>query len=230
MALDSFKLNMTSFFMQTKGTTLATPTIEQEDPNNPGTTIEVLNIDAELAKVARKITDEYHLAMSTARQQSGGTFRPINPAFYSSAMEAAKEGIFLAILGVLNAMHKKGVKPSITLMLPIGAAIVAYWSTSLTPGSFLPVPAPVTPPFVTPVPGVIVTFPGNPRPIAKGFKDAFSKYDAEQDFTIALSRMLDDLTDGFQKHLDSISGIYSGMIPAGLFVVPAVLPWKGIKV
>jgi hypothetical protein len=229
MAFDTFKLNMTSFFLQTKGTTSAIPTIEQEDPNNPGTKIEVLNIDAELTKIARKIADEYHLTTITARQQSGGTFRSINVAVHSSTMEAAKEGIFLAILAVLKAMHKDGIKPSISLMLPIGLAVVSYWSTTLTPGSFLPTPPPLSPPVIAPVPGVLVNFPGNPRPIAKGFKDAFSKYDGEQDFDAALSKMLDDMINGFQNHLDTISGIYVGLVPAGLITIPVSSPWKGIK-
>lgn len=56
MSFEIFKTNMTSFFLNTKESDLPTPTIEQEDPNNLGETIEVLDIDAELTKIARKIT------------------------------------------------------------------------------------------------------------------------------------------------------------------------------
>lgn len=230
MSFEIFKTNMTSFFLNTKESDLPTPTIEQEDPNNLGETIEVLDIDAELTKIARKITEEYHLAIATALQQSGATARPINPALYNSGMNSAKELIFAAILAALMAMHKKGAKPSNVLMLPIGAAVIAYWSVALTPGSFLPVPMPTTPLYTAPSPGTLVLFPGNPRPIVKGFKNAFSKYDNERDFNTALSNMLDDMIKGFEDHLATISGIYIGLVPAGLVLIPTPVPWKGIKV
>jgi len=230
MSFEIFKTNMTSFFLNTKESDLPTPTIEQEDPNNLGETIEVLDIDAELTKIARKITDEYHLAMASAIQESGGTFRPINPAIYNAGMNSAKELIFAAILAVLITMHKKGAKPSTVLMLPIGAAVIAYWTVALSPGSFLPVPMPFAPPYTAPSPGTLVLFPGNPRPIVKGFKDAFSKYDNERDFNVALSNMLDDIIKGFKDHLATVSGIYVGLVPAGLVLVPTPTTWKGVKV
>lgn len=240
MGFEIFKANMTMFFQQKNGT--ASGVISPEDmplpdmitipdPENPEETIEVLDTDKELKKLARAITDEYHLAVGTAHQQSGGTSRLINPAIYNGPMNVAKEGIFLAVLASLKAMHsEKGPKPSIALMLPIGTAIVAYWSAALVPGSFLPIPMPLTPPYTSPAPGSIMLFPGNPRPIAKGFKDAFSKYDNERDFNIALSKMLDDIIKGFEDHLDSISGIYVGLVPVPPVVIPTALQWKGVKV
>lgn len=240
MAFSTFKTNMTLFFQQKNGTASGvippedmpvSDMIEIPDPQDPEKTIEVLDTDKELRKLARAITDEYHLAVGTAYQQKGGTSRPINPAIYNGPMKAAKEGIFLAILAVLKVMHSdKGPKPSTVLMLPIGAAVIAYWSTALVPGSFLPAPMPVTPPYTAPSPGSIVLFPGNPRPIAKGFKDAFSKYDNERDFNTALSKMLDDIIKGFEDHLASVSGIYVGLVPAGPAIIPTVTPWKGVKV
>lgn len=201
--------------------------IEIPDPQDPEKTIEVLDTDKELRKLARKITDEYHLAIGTSIQQ----VRPINPAIYNNAMNPAKEAIFLAILGVLKVMHSdKGPKPSIPLMLPIGAAVVAYWTAAMVPGAFSPLPMPLAPPYTTPTPGVLVLFPGNPKPIAKGFKDAFSKYDNERDFNIATSKMLDDIIKGFKDHLASISGIYVGLVPAGPVFIPTPISWKGITV
>jgi hypothetical protein len=240
MSFELFKTNMTLFFQEKNGT--ASGVIPPEDmpvsdmttvpdPENPEETIEVLDTDKELRKLARKIADEYHLTVGTAYQEKGGTFRPINPAIYNGPMKTAKEGIFLAILAVLKVMHSdKGPKPSTVLMLPIGAAVIAYWSTALVPGSFLPVPMPLTPPYSAPSPGSILLFPGNPRPIAKGFKDAFSKYDNERDFNTALSKMLDDIIKGFEDHLASVSGIYIGLVPAPPVVIPTVIPWKGVKV
>jgi hypothetical protein len=242
MAFSTFKTNMTLFFQQKNGTASAVGAIPPEDmplpdmiaipdPEDPEETIEVLDTDKELRKLARTITDEYHLAIGTAYQQKGGTSRLINPAIYNGPMNTAKEGIFLAILAVLKAMHSdKGPKPSTVLMLPIGAAVIAYWSMALVPSSFLPVPMPLTPPFTTPAPGSILLFPGNPRPIAKGFKDAFSKYDNERDFDEALSKMLDDIIKGFEDHLASVSGIYVGLVPAPPVIIPMVMPWKGVKV
>jgi hypothetical protein len=240
MSFELFKTNMTSFFQNKNGSASGvipaedmpvSDMIEIPDPQDPEKTIEVLDTDKELRKLARKITDEYHLAIAASIQQVGGTARPINPAIYNSAMNTAKEAIFLAILGVLKVMHSdKGPKPSVPLMLPIGAAVVAYWAAAMSPGAFLPVPMPLTPIYTAPAPGVLVLFPGNPRPIAKGFKDAFSKYDNERDFNEALSKMLDDIIKGFEDHLASVSGIYVGLVPVGITVVPIVTPWKGITV
>jgi len=237
MAFDSFKINMNLYFQGTNGTAsgvipaedMPSPLlIPEPDPNDPTQTVEVLDIDSEMKKTANKIAEEYHLAISTARQEHLGTIRPINPAVYNAAMETAKQGIATAILGVLKTMHSTGIKPSIPLMLPIGAAVVLYWSTTLTPGSFLPIPT--IPPITTPAPGTLVLFPGNPVPVARGFKNAFSKYDNEQDFNTALSKMLNDLVEGFQNHLETISGIYVGLVPAPPVLIPTVIPWKGITV
>lgn len=241
---NTFKTNMTLFFQTKNGT--ASGVISPEDMPEPfmvdivdedGNVIgQEFNggeegIESELKKLAKAIADEYHLAIGTAYQQKGGTSRLINPAVYNGPMLSAKQGIESAILGVLKAMHsEKGPKPSIVLMLPIAASIIAYWSTALSPGSFLPVPMPLTPLYTSPSPGTIVLFPGNPRPIAKGFKDAFSRHDNERDFNTALSKMLDDIIKGFEDHLASISGIYIGMVPAPPTIVPVVLPWKGVKV
>ena len=240
MSFELFKTNMTTFFKSKNGSASGvippedmpvSDMIEIPDPQDPEKTIEVLDTDKELRKLARKITDEYHLTISTAIQQSGGTIRPINPAIHNSALNTAKEAIFLAILGVLKVMHaERGPKPSIPLMLPIGAAVVAYWAAAMTPGTFLPVPMPLTPLYTSPAPGTLVLFPGNPKPVAKGFKDAFSKYDNERDFNTALSKMLDDIIKGFEDHLASVSGIYVGLVPVGITVVPIVTPWKGVKV
>lgn len=243
MSFELFKTNMTLFFQQKNGSAVVGPggdsLIPPEDmplsdmttipdPENPEETIEVLDTDKELRKLARKITDEYHLATAVARQTKLGTSRVINPAVHNGLMNTAKEGIFLAILAVLKTMHSdKGPKPSTILMLPIGLAVVAYWAVTLAPGSFSPLPA--IPTTATPAPGTIVLFPGSPRPIAKGFKDAFSKYDNERDFNTALSKMLDDIIAGFEEHLDSITGIYIGLQP-GIPPIPIVTPWKGVKV
>jgi len=233
MSFELFKTNMTTFFQNKNGSASGvipaedmpvSDMIEIPDPQDPEKTIEVLDTDKELRKLARKITDEYHLAIGTSIQQ----VRPINPTIYNEAMNTAKEAIFLAILGVLKIMHSdKGPKPSVPLMLPIGTAVVAYWTFAMAPGAFLPLPPVSVSP--TPAPGVIVLFPGNPKPIAKGFKDAFSKYDNERDFNIATSKMLDDIIKGFKDHLASISGIYVGL-STSVPPLPIITPWKGITV
>lgn len=243
MAFDTFKINMGLFFKVKNGS--ASGQISAEDMPAPFM-VDILDdagnivgqefdggesgVDFEMRKLARKITDEYHKSIATAYQQVGGTARPINPALYNGAMNAAKEGIFLAIFNVLKIMHSTGAKPSIAMMLPIGVAVVAYWTVALTPGSFLPVPMPLTPVYTSPAPGTLVIFPGNPRPIAKGFKDAFSKHDNEREFNTALVKMLNDLVEGFENHLASISGVYVGLVPVPPVVIPMVTPWKGIKV
>lgn len=233
MSFEIFKANMTLFFQGTNGSAsgVSSPADmpisamkEIPDPLDPTKTIKVLDTDIELAKTAKAIADEYHLAILSAFQGP----RKLNPATHSGPLNGLKNGIFLAILAALKVMHTTGAKPSTLLMMPIGAAVVAYWAGTMVPGSFSPLPAP--PVYTVYSPGVVVLFPGDPRPIVKGFKNAFSKYDGELDFNIALSKMLDDIIDGFKQHLNTVSGIYFGMAPAGVAVVPVVTPWKGITV
>ena len=179
--------------------------------------------DFELNKLAMKFAEEYHLAITSAREGN----RPIISGFHSATMQPLKLGIALAIKLALKRSQQKGDKPSMILMLPIGLAVVAYWTVAMVPSSFSPLPPPAG--FSSPLTGVLVLVPGNPRPIAKGFINAFSKYNEEKEYTVAVSKMLDDIIDGFKQHLDSVSGIYFG-ISSTTPPVPLVKPWKGITV
>lgn len=237
MSWDVFKANMTEFLKNRNAT--ASGVSSPEDMPAPFM-IDVLDAEGnvigqefdggeegqakELAEIAMKFADEYHLAILSAKQGP----RPIVSAFHSSTLEPLKGAIFTAIWLALRRMQGKGDKPSTILMVPIGAAVVAYWAATMVPGSIAAVPLP--PGYTSPSPGVQVLFPGNPRPIVKGFKDAFSKYDNEEDFNTAVSKMLDDIIKGFKDHLASVSGIYIGLVPAGPGVLPLVTPWKGITV
>ena len=85
MSFELFKTNMTLFFQQKNGSAVVGPggdsLIPPEDmplsdmttvpdPENPEQTIEVLDTDKELRKLARKITDEYHLATVAASSRT----------------------------------------------------------------------------------------------------------------------------------------------------------------
>ena len=179
--------------------------------------------DFELNKLAMKFAEEYHLAIVSAREGN----RPIISGFHSATMQPLKLGIALTIKLALKRSQQKGDKPSMLLMLPVGLAVVAYWAVAMVPGVFSPLPPPAG--FSSPIVGVTILFPGNPRPIAKGFIKAFSNYNEEKEYTVAVSKMLDDIIDGFKEHLDSISGIYFG-ISSSVPAVPLIKPWKGITV
>jgi len=236
MSWSIFKQNMTSFLTNERNpsaagiidaTDMPTPFMvdildtegnvigQEQDTGEAG-------VDKELRLLAMKIADEYHNAIASSFQ---GT-RQISSAGHS-ALYSLRLGIFTAIFLALKRSQAKGDKPSTLFMTPIGLAVVAYWTAAMVPITFkkLPVPAGIS----SPITGVQILFPGNPRPIIKGFKDAFSKYNEERDYNIAVSKMLDDIINGFEKHLDSITGVYFGLstsVPS----FPVIIPWKGIKV
>lgn len=237
MSWSVFKANMTDFLLNDTNATAAgnkspedmpapfmVPIFDEEgnqigEEFAPGDEGE----DFELNKLAMKFAEEYHKAIMSSRQQT----RPIISGFHTATMQPLKFGIALALKLALKRSQQKGDKPSMLLMLPVGLATVAYWAVAMVPGSYSPLPVPAG--IASPITGVIILFPGNPRPIAKGFVKAFSSYNEEKDYKVAVSKMLDDIINGFKQHLNSISGIYFGM-STSFPSVPIVKPWTGITV
>lgn len=190
--------------------------------NPPGTPEE------ELVNIAREITNLYHQVSISAMEGTTVTLkRPL--AAGVGLLEGAKPLIQAAIFTSLLTMQKTNIKPNMAIMSPIGAAVVAYWSTVMVPGSFNPFPAP--PQYAvlsSPTPGVLVLFPGNPISVTNGFKNAFTSnlnIDTQDE---AYQRMAQDIRNGLESHMNSISGIYVGLVP-GTPPFPLPTPWTGLK-
>jgi hypothetical protein len=186
--------------------------------------------DAELVKIATTITNEYHNIVISTKETIAGSRRGFTPIGIA-ALNGLKIGIQSAIFASLKTMQASNVKPNSAILSPIGAAVVAYWSGALVPGSINPIPMPVVPAYITPTPGSLIIFPGNPTPIIKGFKKAYSSnFDDSGNLSIedVVAKMAKDLRDGFEAHANSVSGIYVGLIPA-VIPIPMVTPWKGMK-
>ncbi len=174
---------------------------------------------ADLADLAKKIVDLYHIE---ATNSVDGFFRPIlaRPLF-----EPGKAAIESAIVSSLTLMFNANLKPSIMSLSPIGLATAAYWAPAIIPGTISL--SPPTPPTTIPLPGSFVVFPGNPMAVTNGFYKAFTSYNNEGDFEASLSKVAQDITDGFSAHMTSIAGLWIGATPA-YPIVPVPIPWVGM--
>lgn len=185
--------------------------------------------DVELIKIATTITNEYHSAVISAKENIGGVSRGFSPTG-KLALEGLKLGIQAAIFTSLKTMQLSKVKPNNAILAPIGAAVVAYWSGVMVPMSINTMPMPLTPLYVTPSPGSLIVFPGNPAPIVRGFKKAYSSnYDTSGNLSIddAFAKMANELRKGFEAHMNSVSGIYVGFTAVSPAPIPT--PWVGMK-
>jgi hypothetical protein len=193
----------------------------ESSEDSPGTPEE------EFVLIAREITDLYHQVSISVVEGTTATFkRPLTTGV--GFLEGAKPAIQAAIFSSLLTMQKTNIKPNMAIMSPIGAAVVAYWSTVMVPASFSSFP---TPPqyaaLSSPAPGVLVIFPGNPLPVTNGFKNAFTSnlnIDTQDE---AYQRMAKDIRDGFESHMLSITGTYIGLVP-GIPPFPLPTPWTGL--
>lgn len=213
----TFETNIKDAFLERAG--VGIDPAEMPEPISP---------DVDLLVIAGKIANEYH-KVAKASVQGTSTKRTILPT-RNAALLAASLGIQAAIFGALKVSQESGVKPNMALMMPIGAAVVAYWSVLLGPLSISPYPVP--PAFTalqSPTPGPIVLFPGLPLPVAKGFKNAFSGKDNINTMEEAVEEIARDIRQGFENHMKTVSGIYVGLIPGPAFPIPLVEPWKGMK-
>jgi len=171
----------------------------------------------ELTTLAEEITELYHNTAISAVES--GQRSILNKA----ALEPGKAAIQSAIVGSLSLMYNLNLKASIATLMPIGLATVAYWTPAISPGIINPAPPP--PPLV-PSPGSTLVFPGNPVLVAQGFKKAYTSYENETDFNVSLRKSAGDIRTGFENHMNSLAGLYTGTSPVP---APVVIPWNGLK-
>lgn len=190
-----------------------------EEPGTP---------EIELIKIAEDITNLYHQVSISAMEGSIVTLKRPLAASGALLLSGAMAGIQAAIFASLLTMQKTNIKPNMALMSPIGAAVAAYWATTMVPLSFSPYPTP--PLYValsTPAPGVLVLFPGNPISVTNGFKKAFTRNYNTKSVDQAYADMAKDIRNGLEKHMQTISGIYVGLVP-GIPPFPLPTPWTGL--
>ena len=217
MSWTKFENNLKQAFLDRAG--IGTDPDKRSEPSSP---------DIELLAIAAKIASEYH-EMAKTSIHGTTTKRPILP-IKQAALKAASVGIQAAIFAALKTSQASNIKPNLALMMPIGAAVVAYWSVLLGPLSINPYPVP--PAFTalqSPTPGPIVLFPGVPLPVANGFKKAFTGKDKFDTFEDAVDETVKDIRKGLEDHMNTVSGVYIGLIPGPLVPIPLVEPWKGMK-
>jgi len=171
----------------------------------------------DLTELAKDITDLYHNTAISAKETSQRNI------LVPTALEPGKIAIQSAIFASLNMMYNLNLKASVATLMPIGLAVSTYWVPAISPGIINPLPPQL--PAVTPSPGSIVTFTGNPVLVAQGFKKAYTSYDNETDFNVSLRKAAGDITKGFKDHMSSMAGQYIGTTPVP---APVVIPWVGL--
>ena len=187
--------------------------------------------DVEFVQIAKEITNAYHNVVISSKETVVGVNRGFS-TLGKTALTALKPGIQAAIFSSLKLMQASNIKPNTAILFPIGAAVISYWSGALVPLSISPLPMPVAPPYITPTPGSLLLFPGVPIPVVDGFKKAYSSnFNDSGDLTSedAFALMAKDIRDGFEAHMNSVTGIYVGLIPAAPIPIPMVTPWSGMR-
>lgn len=189
-----------------------------------------LNVDVELLKISKIITDEYHSTVIELTEATGGTNRGFSTVGVAK-LEVSKSLVEASIFGALKLMQLTRSKPNTAILSPIGAGVFAYWSSVLIPGSISAFPLPLAQGYSGPLIGSQITFPGNVLPVVQGFKNAFSNFDdsGNQSLEQTCEKMAKDLRNGFEAHAQSVTGIYSGVIP-NVVPTPLIVQWVGMNV
>jgi hypothetical protein len=110
--------------------------------------------------------------------------------------------------------------PPSSVWLPAASAVIAYW----TGAQFSPMPPP---------PGGLlginntVLFPGIPNTLAEDLGTAFKAGQPAQSAQEGAVLVASALSSAFQKHLLTISGLWTGTAP-GLPPIPFAFPWIGL--
>lgn len=191
-----------------------------------GTDEEPSSIPADFLDLSNLIADLYY-QVSISAVQGAIVPRALSP-IATNMFLLLKPGLAGAIFMSLNTMFAANIRPSSVLMTPIGGATVAFWAAAMVPGSIYPLPPP--PPYAVlniPLPGSLLLFPGTPTPVINGFQQAFTNNSTSTDASHAI--MAREIRNGFEGHMDSLAGIYIGMIPVGLIPTPIPTPWIGME-
>ena len=190
-----------------------------------GTDEEPVVIPGDFLDLSNLIADLYY-QVSISAVEGTVTTRALRP-IATNMFLLLKPGLAAAIFMSLNSMYAANIRPSTVLMAPIGGATVALWATAMIPGSIYPLPPPpLYAALRIPLPGSLLLFPGIPTPVSNGFKNAFTNNSTSTNASHAI--MAQEIRDGFEGHMDSLAGIYIGMVPVGGFPTPIPTPWIGL--
>jgi|TARA_R110001599_G_scaffold206316_1_gene403642 hypothetical protein len=166
------------------------------------------------APTAKKIADEYELAITTAG------IIPYNNLVASGWVKATMESGWKASFAQVFNQAKvppEGIDIGVPGWLPAATATVNAWAAV----QYQPVPP--HPPTIAPAPGVTQLDPGLGAipALASTINDAFHSNQCSLIATILVS--------GFTQHLTMISGLYTGLVPTPAGPVPTPVPWMGVS-
>mgnify|MGYP003641546912 FL=1 len=167
------------------------------------------------APTAKKITDEYELAiLSAAIVVSQG---PLLSGWQKSTMEDGWKTSFKLAFDSAG-IPPEGIDPQVTNWIPAATGTVNAWMGA----QFNPMPPHI--PAAAPVPGSnpTVNNPGTAgmMALASTINDAFH---SNQCGAIA-----GILVGGFIQHLTLVGGIYNGLVPAVPSPIPTPIPFTGV--
>jgi hypothetical protein len=109
------------------------------------------------------------------------------------------------------------------IFTPVAAAICGEWSKEIF------TPATVPPGYVTPTVGYVVLVPGVPTNLAKDLAKAFFIAQPELNKDTAFNVFITALILAYTKHLLTISGLFTGLIPAAPSPIPGPpFPWIAV--
>ena len=161
---------------------------------------------ADIGAAASTIAQYYHSAVASAMITtiSGATGVGLAPSPIESGFKSSFQ----------TALDGKGNKISANTWMSAANGVVTYW----TGKSFLP--AAIPPGMVTTTSNTVV-MPGVAASLASQINNAFQESEADQ--TVRL------LKSAFTGHLQTVSGIWNGLMPGPTGPVPAPpFPWTGI--
>ena len=154
---------------------------------------------------AKKIADEYELAIKTAG------IIPYGNLLSSGWVKATMQQFQAA------GAPPEGIDIGVPVWIAAATGTVNAWAAA----QYQPVPP--HPPTVAPAPGVTQLDPGlGAIPgLASSINDAFHSNNCAAIAPILVS--------GFTQHLTMISGLYTGLVPTPAGPVPTPVPWMGVS-
>ena len=166
------------------------------------------------APTAKKIADEYELAIKTAAITVPGNL--LASGWIKATMESGFKASFAQVFNVAGT-PPEGLDLGVPNWIPAATGTVNAWAAA----QYQPVPP--HPPTVAPAPGVTQLDPGlGAIPgLASTINDAFHSNNCA-----AISAIL---VSGFTQHLTMISGLYTGLVPTPAGPVPTPVPWMGVS-
>jgi|TARA_R110002153_G_scaffold62551_4_gene168282 hypothetical protein len=163
---------------------------------------------------AKKIADEYELAIKTAGITVPGNL--VSSGWLKSTMQSGFEASFAQQFQAAGA-PPEGIDIGVPVWIAAATGTVNAWAAV----QYQPVPP--HPPTVAPAPGVTQLDPGLGAipALASSIHDAFHSNNC--------AAIAGILVSGFTQHLTMISGLYTGLVPTPAGPVPTPIPWMGVS-